>query len=580
MTKKRSAKKTEVLVINPNSVESRRTRRGGAGSGSATRLAGDTQTLATIQKMLGATPQKRRSLSAPVKDRQRNAITYSTVSAPKKNRGASAGNLSMLSEGFRKSELECNTAECAWKLGMFDPEFASRGPGTTPRPTVLLTYYSSTTFSTSANAIAGEGDPASSNNYMLDPNGNMAIIISPMLNTAIDGAGTGTRLVNVGAANGSLTAGFVCQGDFDMTCTTYGTTSDATSLAEVMHLNGGQSAPSGTAPLAATVTPLDSFNAPFPAELVFHTTTPANAYDFVPFRFIGMRTTLECVSSVAGTSAAQGSAMAGDFSDYMIRGERGWSHLDQSGVNSVFDSDGVAIIEEDTIDYEDYQLNNGNGYQRITELGALTAGSIYEAVALPINEDFWQYHMRSNFFDPTRTFQSSSTTGAFCSALPGFSMRFRPTSMFVLKGLVPGNTFRIGVTLTTEVQVDFDSPIGFLYNQARFARDFTPKLQHIRAVPSAGVLGSSLNSYMMADPAGHQVFVSRATGSLQTGAIPPATAPAVGAVGSTSRGSKAATQGVGEVISYLKRGVGKAAQFAVQNPALIAKGIGFLATMV
>jgi len=494
-------------------------------------------------------------------------------------RGASGVSGRVAVDSFVQREVNCNTAECAWKLGMFDPEFASRGPGTTARPTVVLTYYSSTTFTTvpfSSVALA----PATAASFMVDQSGTMAIVIAPMQAAALTVSGF-TRTAGFPYAQGTMSPGFVCGGNYDMTGATY-STGPAGSAPTLQALFVATPSTLGTTPnLPTTVTPLNPFNSAIPTEKVTVSNGGSN-YDYVPFRFLGVRSTLECVSSVAGTGAAQGYCLAGDFSDYMQEGERGWStsvNNIEVVVNQDVELDVVDVVEYDTVDLSDYQLNYGTGFQRVTECGPLMAGNVYETVALPVNTHFWNYHNSGNMFNPDKVFVSSSTTGSFTSNIGGLSMRFRPTSMFMLRGIVAGNTFRVGTTMAIEVQVDFDSPIGFLYNQARFADDFTPKLQHIRAVRVAGLLGENLSGFVKDEPAAKQVFVGRATGTLALGTVPPSTSPSAGAVGSTSRRAMQ-TEGVKEVYNYLKTGVGKAARFALDNPSLVAKGIGYLATLV
>jgi len=500
------------------------------------------------------------------------------MSSASAGRGAAGVSSRSAVNSYVQREVMCNTAECAWKLGMFDPEFASRGPGTTARPTVVLTYYSSTTFTTSPYSTSTitpvNGNVAS---YMVDQTGTIAVVIAPIKAPAV--AVTSTRTITYPYSSGTLCPGFVCSGNFDMTGATYasGGAGSAPSLHDIM---GAATTTTGYTNMGSTVTPLNPFNAALPVDT---TTAPdgGSTYDYVPFRFLGLRTTLECVSSVAGSSAAQGYCLAGDFSDYMQEGERGWSSNinEVEGSPNTMEQDVVDVVEYDSVLLSDYNLNYGTGFQRITECGPLMAGNVYEAVALPVNTHFWNYHTSGNMFDPRKTFVTTADTGSFTSSVAGVAMRFRPTAAFFLRGIVPGNTFRVGTTFAVEVQVDFDSPIGFLYNQARFADDFTPKLQHIRAVRVAGVLGENLSGFVRDEPNAKDVFVARTTGTLQLGTVPPSTSPSAGAVGSTSRRAMQ-TEGVKEVFQYIKSGVGKAARFALDNPQLVAKGVGYLATLI
>jgi hypothetical protein len=177
---------------------------------------------------------------------------------------------------------------------MFDPEYASRGPGTTARPTTVLTYYSTSSITVAAYSNAGAGQAAAGQPHMMDINGCLAVITTPL--AAWNVVGTATRTLAYGAP-GTMVPGFTAPGNFDMSGSFYRNSTIGpfapNSLGTLSTTNSGANPPGSVNAMPGTVTPLGTFNAAFPIEpTVIDNNPQPNLTDYTPFRILGMRTTI------------------------------------------------------------------------------------------------------------------------------------------------------------------------------------------------------------------------------------------------------------------------------------------------
>jgi hypothetical protein len=383
--------------------------------------------------------------------------------------------------------------EAGWKVGLTNPSFASRGPGGSTRPTIIANYHSTTTFvvgNYDAGAFAG-------GNFQLDPDGNMAIILTPHI--GVTNTESSPRIVTPRDEVQPLLSGFTCGGDANIAFHDINGPGSSNDWIQIMTFVS-QNLPGGP---HTALTELQPFQAPLPID---DYAVPPSERRYMPYRILGHRATLSCNSNA---TSARGNIAAGDFSDYMITGTKGYIRGTAALPLNEFQHAGNGLIAEyDDITEADYQLNLGVGFPRITNLGGNIPGAVYEASALPLNSEFWNYKYDPGTWHPAFSTTYTFGTGSFIPS----SLRYQPCSVFFLRGVASGNSFTVGVDMAVEIQVDMNSPLAFLYESARFAKQYTPDLQKLHCCTPGGEVNHLALSMAAADPAVAFVLLAKLNG--------------------------------------------------------------------
>lgn len=352
-----------------------------------------------------------------------------------------------------------------WKYGMFDPESAARGPGTSQLPTTILTYRSVTDITTTA-----YGGPGATTNFQVDSTGGALIIVTPIVATAASADNAAAPYSGLWCStNDNLLAlnatGFGVSGQ---------TLADAASSATRANWNDPVN---GQAYSPVKVTFFQTFQGAFPVS--FEADAVA-VQQYMPWRVAGLRATLTQTTSALN---AQGSCAAGDFGDFFYTSRS----VIEPDLNTVSQTAEDVVVSTLDVTTPEWAINQGNNLNRFRQVGSLAEpGVVYEAIALPVNELFWQYHTSAGEINAAGIYGSEPFQTLYSN------LQFLPAVGFLLRGIAPGNTFRLNVTLALEVQIDLISPLGFLYNQARFTDGYFPNLRDLRMSPSGGHLGELL----------------------------------------------------------------------------------------
>jgi len=430
-----------------------------------------------------------------------------------------------------------------WKFGMLDPEHGARGPGTSQLPTVILTYRSVTDITTTAYASGGTTP------FQVDSTGGALLVITPIALNATTAANAANPFSGLWCStNDNLLA---------LNSGSFGSTDLQTSATTASHAPWNDPV-SGQAYVPVKTTFLQNFQGAFP---VAFQSDISDFQIYQPWRVAGLRATLTQTTSALN---AQGSCASGDFGDFFYTVKQG---IEPDILGTTED----VVVQTVDITTPEWAVNQGNGLSRFIQVGSLAEpGVVYEAVALPVNEQFWQYHnsaqeiSASNFFGQAN-FQTLYST-----------LQFIPAVGFLLRGIAAGNTFRLNVTLSLEVQVDLSTPLAFLYNSARFTDGYFPNLRDLRMVPTGGHLGELMAmrasgcegcAILLAQRVtnGGQVTRGRSGNTYvrtDSGSAPPT--PLVGAISPIAPAAQMAAS-TGGVFSTIMKDMGSAAVWVGKN---------------
>jgi hypothetical protein len=249
------------------------------------------------------------------------------------------------------------------------------------------------------------------------------------------------------------------------------------------------------------------------------------------YRLTGLRATLT-ITQAALTS--QGNVVCGDLETFHAVNTSAVNRYG-SGVNVAGAKNYVQPIF-DVYDDDMYRqaINDGSRDVRLKQAGAFTHGQIYEATWLPTDDDSLEFRDTHMTIvppsDPLDPFHIKYINPWPYTNMASIAIN-QGAVVFLLKDLVLPASVVVNVTCAYEVGVRaHSSPIGFLINQARFARRYVVDWDLLQQLPTGGVLGNTYKSWIaMRRGALHQAMkdgkvpmdVSRVPTNYGVGAITP-----------------------------------------------------------
>jgi len=340
--------------------------------------------------------------------------------------------------------------------GFCDPDNAGRGPPHDNVPTTVASYRSTMDITLtpyngtwSPYLATTTGPPATASPYMMNAMGDIAIVVCPSVDNTNNSVG--------GRPAGCMATGYTLDPD-NMSLSTTGWGASGGGYAKPYPL---PPFPEAVPALNTGISPSDNIN-----------TAP------VPFRCLGLRSTLMCTSS---PMVAMGDVYAGDNRDY---------YADEAVTELRVDSGGSAVRQFDVDVTENFQLNSPlvTFGRSVGPVGPVAQGIEYESVFLPGNSQALQYHAADNAGMQVFGYNGTSLNNAKFIA---FDLLNYPCNIFILKGLNTTTplSFKLSVVFTVEMPCTTNSSLALFYREARLASSFAPDWGLLSCMNAGGKAG-------------------------------------------------------------------------------------------
>jgi len=407
-----------------------------------------------------------------------------------RGRGNTSIVASQLAHSQRSEAVSDHGDEAAYLYGFFDPDHASRGPVTTPEPTILASFRTRYAVSLGAHVPSATGSWPTINTPRLDAAGGGYLVITPFLcSDSVAGSGV------PGLKGGYWMSSTQVLGDSPL----FNSVPDAGGVA--MPLNT-------TVPVSGDTS---DFNSNFPGLAEIEDAANTTSLFTLPFRTVGLAAVLT-VTEPALT--ATGSVVAGDNSNFFGEGR---ASSERYHTTTAANDDGKGSIVTQPTGERDPRflsgINSGVTNARLTPVGAFESGSQFSAHWLPSNDLALVF---ANSMPMHRG--SNVTTGNSSDDNAASDFVSSPMVLFGLQDLNPaGSSLVVDVTWSVEIVVRYASPIGFLMNQARMMNRYVVDWPQISCCIPGGRFGEVTARYLQSCSQGEVGFEMAVAGITREG---------------------------------------------------------------